>query len=211
MSRMHAHPHPITKTVEDSRYLDRLRKKDPEACALCVQEHSDAIYRLGLRMLRDENEAEDLVQETFLNAYRNIEHFEGRSALGTWLFRIAYNNALMHLRKKRPEEVSVDEPVSEENDEPREIFDFSHLPETEALDEEVRNRINKAVDEMPTTLRGTFQLREIEGFSTEETAKILEVTNDVIKTRLHRARLWLRNRLADYFAERIRDGVEKLA
>jgi RNA polymerase sigma-70 factor, ECF subfamily len=211
MSHMPAQPHPNIKTVEDANYLKRLRKKDPEACALCVQEHSDAIYRLGLRMLRNENEAEDLVQETFLNAYRNIERFEGRSALGTWLFRIAYNNALMHLRKKRPEEVSVDEPVSDENNDTREIFDFSHLPEEEALDDEVRYRINSAVDAMPATLRGTFQLREIEGFSTEETAKILEVSIDVIKTRLHRARLWLRNRLADYFSERMQDGVEKRA
>jgi RNA polymerase sigma-70 factor, ECF subfamily len=191
----------------DNELLKRLRSRDPEACAQCVQDHSDAIYRLGLRILRDKSEAEDLVQETFLSAFKNIDHFEGRSAIGTWLFRIAYNNALMRLRKSHPEEVSIDEPISEDSEETREIFDFSHLPEDEALQEEVRSRVNMAVDDMPPTLRGTFQLRELEELSTEETARILDVSTDVVKTRLHRARLWLRNKLSDYFAERMNAGI----
>jgi RNA polymerase sigma-70 factor, ECF subfamily len=198
----------MTTSIENgAEFIKRLQKGDPEACALCVRDHSDAIYRLGLRILRDKNEAEDLVQETFLSAYKNIDRFEGRSAIGTWLFRIAYNNALMRLRKTHPEEVSIDEPISEESDESREIFDFSHLPEEEALHEEVRIQVNAAVDAMPPTLRGTFQLRELEELSTEETAKILEVSTDVVKTRLHRARLWLRNRLSEYFAERLHADI----
>lgn len=192
----------ITETNENAEFLERLRRKDPEACAQCVADHSDAIYRLGLRLLRNKSEAQDLVQETFLNAFRSIASFEGRSAIGTWLFRIAYNNALMRLRKVKPEEVSVDEPISEDSDDTREIFDFSHLPEDEAIQAEVRAVIERAVDELPPTLKGAFQLRELEELSTDETARVLDVSGDVVKTRLHRARLWLRKRLSEYFAER---------
>src|SRR5512140_204453 len=98
-------------TISDDELLARIRAGDKNACAACVERHSPAVYRLALRMMRNEAEAEDVVQEPFLSAFKAIDAFEGRSSLGTWLFRIAYNAALMRLRRSGPETVSVDDPV----------------------------------------------------------------------------------------------------
>jgi len=187
--------------------LELLRRRDPEACAQCVQEHWDGLYRLALRILKDSQEAEDAVQETFLSAFRSIDTFQGRSSIGTWLFRIAYNTALMRLRKAHPETVSMEGSDSGEGEaEPLELFDFSNLPEEELLNHEVQNVIQAAIEDAPSNLRNVFALRELEGLSTAQTAEILGLSEEAVKTRLHRGRLWLRQRLSQYFA-----GREKLA
>jgi RNA polymerase sigma-70 factor (ECF subfamily) len=165
---------------------------------------------LALRILKDPQEAEDIVQETFLNAFRSIDAFQGRSSVGTWLFRIAYNTALMRLRKSHPETLSVD--GSESGDgkaEPLELFDFSNLPEEEVLNREVQDQIQAAIEAAPSNLRVVFALRELEGLSTTETAEVLGLSEEAVKTRLHRGRLWLRQRLSRYFAERERLAEDK--
>lgn len=184
-------------------FLQLLRKRDPGACAQCVQEHSNGLYRLALRMLRDRQEAEDIVQETFLSAFRNIDSFQGRSSIGTWLFRIAYNAALMRLRKAHPETLSLEGSDSGEGEgEPLELFDFSGIPENEALNHEIHDQIEAAIQAMPSNLRVVFALRELEDLSTAGTAEVLDLSEEAVKTRLHRGRLWLRERLSHYFAER---------
>jgi RNA polymerase sigma-70 factor (ECF subfamily) len=191
------------KTADSGQLLELLRKRDPAACTQCVQEHSDEIYRLALRMLRDPQEAEDVVQETFLSAFRGIGSFQGRSSLRTWLFRIAYNASLMRLRRSHPETLSVEATESDE-DEPIELFDFSNLPEEKVLRREVHDQIETAIQSMPSRLRAVFALRELESLSTAETAEVLGLSEEAVKTRLHRGRLWLRERLSHYFAERER-------
>lgn len=188
----------------EQELLERIRAGDKSACAMCVELHAPAVYRVALRMIGDETEAEDIVQETFLSAFDAIDSFEGRSGLGTWLYRIAYNAALMRLRKRQPMFVSIDTPAAGSDDEtpaPVELFDWCCLPEAEFASAEARSELEQAIGELPETLRPVFILRELEGMSTEETAQVLEISVANVKTRLHRARLWLRERLAAYFTE----------
>ena len=190
---------------ETQSFLDRLRSGDREACDECIREHAPGIYRLALRLMRNEAEAEDVMQETFLNAFKGIHRFDGRSGLRTWLYRIAYNAALMKLRRPEPKMLSVEEVSEPENHArvPRQFFDWSALPEQELEKAELRAEMENAVHELPEKLRVVFALRELEGLSTEETARALDIRIEVVKTRLHRARLWLRERLAAYFASGI--------
>ncbi len=186
-------------------FLEKLRAGDPAAFAQLVEANQRNVYNLALRMLNDPQEAEDVLQETFLSAYKALPTFEGRSSLGTWLYRIASNASLMRLRKKQPETTSIDEPLElEEGDRlPRQFVDWSSAPEDELLSVESRRMMDAAVAELPEGLRIVFVLRDIEGLSTEETGEVLELSESAVKTRLHRARLALREKLSAYFAERL--------
>lgn len=187
--------------------IQALREGDREAFAEMVEAYSPLIYRLALRMLGDEHEAEDVLQETFLNAYRALDRFEGRSSLSTWLYRIATNQALMRLRKQSPPMVSVDEThVDEEGYElPRQFTDWCCLPEDEFMSAEAQAMLNEAAEELSPALRAAFVLRDLHGFSTREAAEILEISETAVKTRLMRARLQLRERLSTYFSERVEE------
>jgi RNA polymerase sigma-70 factor (ECF subfamily) len=188
---------------DDNGLITRIRAGDKSACAECVERHSNEVYRLALRLVQDQAEAEDVVQETFLSAFKAIESFEGRSGLGTWLYRIAYNVAMMRLRRKQPLTVSVDEtdPGEEGTPVPRQLFDWCCLPEQDFETGESREELERAIRELPEKLKAVFVMRELEGRSTEETAEALGLSLEAVKTRLHRARLWLRERLTPYFTE----------
>jgi RNA polymerase sigma-70 factor (ECF subfamily) len=187
-------------------FLKKLRAGDPLAFTQFVEENQGQVYNVALRMLNDPQEAEDVLQETFLSAYKALADFEGRSSLSTWLYRIASNASLMRLRKKRPNVVSVDEPLTLDAGDsvPRQLVDWSNLPEDELLSSESRHVMDQAISELPESLRIVFVLRDLEGLSTLETGEVLGISEGAVKTRLHRARLWLRERLATYFAERMR-------
>lgn len=187
----------------EAALLARIRARDKSACAECVERHAPGLYRLALRLMRDEAEAEDVVQETFLNAFKAIDTFDGRSSLSTWLYRIAYNAALMRLRRSQPALISVDEPILADDgvELPRQLFDWCCLPEQDFETEESRAELEAAIQELPEKLKVVFILRELEGLSTEETAQALGLSSEAVKTRLHRARLWLRERLSGYFTE----------
>ena len=192
---------PVKGGSSDRELLDRIRAGDKSACDECVRLHAPAVYRLALRMMRDPAEAEDVMQETFLNAFRGIDRFDGRAAFKTWLYRIAYNAALSRLQRSRPEFVSIDEGgnTDERTPAPREFFDWSNLPEKELERAELRGELENAIRELPEKMRAVFVMRELEGLSTEQTAEALGVRIEVVKTRLHRARLLLRDRLSSYF------------
>jgi RNA polymerase sigma-70 factor (ECF subfamily) len=184
--------------------LARIQAGDKAACAECIEQHSADVYRLALRLMRNEAEAEDVVQETFVSAFKGIERFEGQSRLSTWLYRIAHNVALMRLRRVQPVLVSVDEPVSGAGgtEAPRELFDWCCLPEQDFDTAEAHAQLEGAIAGLPENLRMVFVLREMEGLSTEAAAELLGLSVDNVKTRLHRARLRLRERLSEYFVER---------
>jgi RNA polymerase sigma-70 factor (ECF subfamily) len=185
--------------------VHRLQAGDPLAFAQLVEENQNQIYNLALRMLNNPQEAEDVLQETFLSAFKALPGFEGRSSLNTWLYRIASNASLMRLRKKQPDTVSVDEPLTlEEGDMvPRQLVDWSGIPEEILLSGESRQVMDAAVAELPESLRVVFILRDIEGLSTQETGEVVGLSEGAVKTRLHRARLQLRELLSAYFAERV--------
>ncbi|RPI30077.1 MAG: sigma-70 family RNA polymerase sigma factor [Chloroflexota bacterium] len=186
--------------------LEAVRAGDPSEFAKLIEAYSGPIYRLALRMLNNPQDAEDILQETFLKAYRHMGSFDGRSKISTWLYRIATNEALMHLRRKHPEAISIDEPgdPADEEQAPLQIVDWCCLPEEELLSAEGRVLLDRAVDTLPHRLRVVFLLRDIEGLSTRETADVLGLSENAVKTRLSRARLRLREQLSTYYAERIR-------
>ncbi len=192
----------MNDTDSDRALLARIRTGDKSACAECIELHSPGLYRVALRILGDEAEAEDALQETFLNAFKSINSFDGRSGLNTWLYRIVYNAALIRIRRRRPT-VSVDEPALDEGggELPKQLFDWCCLPEQDFDSSETRAQLEQAIGELPEKLKAVFVLRELEGLSTEATAQALDVSEEVVKTRLHRARLWLRERLSGYFVE----------
>ncbi len=191
--------------VENSTEQDlaeRIRAGDKSACAECIELHAPAVYRLAFNMLGDAAEAEDVTQETFLNAFGAIDRFEWRAGLGTWLHRIAYNQVLMRLRKHRPLFVPIDAPEDDEHVQtPRQLFDWCCLPDKDFETAEAQAELRAAILAMPEKLREVFVLRELEGLSTEDAAAVLDLTVSNVKVRLHRGRLWLRERLAGYFTE----------
>lgn len=193
----------MNESYDEKELLARIQAGDKEACAECIDVHSPAVYRLALRLMGNEADAEDVVQETFLNAFKAIDSFEGRSQLGTWLYRIAYNTAMMRLRKPSPHTVSVEESLSPETQTivPRQLFDWCCLPEKDFESDEVRSELEKAISEMPESLKAVFILRDLEGLSTEQAANALELSEGATKVRLHRGRLWLRERLTPYFTQ----------
>jgi RNA polymerase sigma-70 factor, ECF subfamily len=194
----------MSDSIQELDLLRRIQAGDKSACAECIDLHSPGIYRVALRLVHDEKDAEDLVQETFLQAFRAIQSFEGRSELHTWLYRITYNAALMRHRVQHPT-TSVDDTLQENEGAiiPEQLMDWCCLPEPDLQTEEVRFQLEQAIRDLPDTLRAVFVLREMEGVSTQDCAETLGVSTDVVKQRLHRARLWLRERLSDYFAERM--------
>ena len=188
---------------DEAALLEGLKRGDPEACACMIKQYAPRVYAIAIRMVNDPDEAEEVLQETFISACKNIDKFEGRSALGTWLHRIATNAALMHLRKRKNREVSLDEPIGTQSGDDvfREVQDWTIAPDDHAMNSETRDVLEKAIAELPDTLRTVFILREIEGYSTEETANILGISISATKVRLHRARLRLRESLAQYFTQ----------
>jgi len=190
--------------------LEALVAGDRAEFARLVDAYSDPIYRLGLRMLGTPQDAEDVLQNTFLNAMIHLSKFEGRSSLLTWLYRIASNEALMLIRKKKPE-INLEDVSSSESDEdlkPLQFTDWSALPEDELLSGEGKQTLDRAIHTLPESLRIVFLLRDVEGLSIKETAEALNLTEVNVKTRLLRARLFLREQLASYFGERLTHEVK---
>ncbi|OQA46143.1 MAG: ECF RNA polymerase sigma factor SigW [Chloroflexi bacterium ADurb.Bin325] len=167
-----------------------------------VERHSGTVYNLALRLVNNPQEAEEVLQETFISAFRALDRFEGRSQLGTWLYRIAYNAALMRLRRRQVATESLDAPTTTDDGDmlPREFVDWSTLPDERLLGKEFRGVLEGALAALPDSLRSVFVLRDIEGLSTAETAETLGLTEVNVKVRLHRARLALREKLSGYFA-----------
>ena len=197
----------LTEHSTDPALADRIRAGDKSACTECIETHAPAVYRLALNMLGDQAEAEDVTQETFLNAFAAIDRFEWRAGLSTWLHRIAHNLVLMRLRKRQPLFVALE--TSEEDDPvqtPRQLFDWCCLPDQDFATAEAHAELDAAIAAMPAKLREVFVLRELEGLSTEAVASVLDLSVSNVKVRLHRARLWLRERLAGYFSELVQQN-----
>ena len=185
--------------------LEALRAGDRAEFARLVETYSAAIYRLAIKMLENTQDAEDILQETFIKAFRHLNTFDGRSSLSTWLYRIATNEALMALRRRKVNLVSLDEPdeTLEQEQEPLQIVDWCCMPEQELMSAEARQYLDRAIDELSPNLRIVFLLRDIEGLSTQEVEQVLGLTETAVKTRLSRARLRLRELLSEYYGEKM--------
>jgi RNA polymerase sigma-70 factor, ECF subfamily len=165
-----------------------------------VGRYERKILRLAQNITQNREDAEDVMQEAFLKAYEHLSGFQGNSRFYTWLVRIAVNQALMKLRKRRPNVVSIDEEVNTGEDLiPREIEDWGPSPEDRYKQTELSDILSEVIGDLDPSFRIVFQLRDIEELSTEETAEALGLSVPAVKSRLLRARLKLRQKLNKYF------------
>jgi RNA polymerase sigma-70 factor (ECF subfamily) len=194
----------LTIYDDEAALLAGLRLKERMACTCLLKRYAPRLYRLALQVTGETDEAEDVLQESFIRACERIDDFEGRSGLGTWLHRIVLNAALMRLRRKQQSVVSLDEQAtgnesfSANMSLGEALSDETAGPGDNVLSLELREMINQALRELPESLRVAFVLRDIEGLSTREAATMLGISEPALKVRLHRARLALRSTLAPY-------------
>jgi RNA polymerase sigma-70 factor (ECF subfamily) len=173
---------------------------DITAFETLVGRYERKILRLAQNITQNREDAEDVMQEAFLKAYEHLSGFQGNSRFYTWLVRIAVNQALMKLRKRRPNVVSIDEEVNTGEDLiPREIEDWGPSPEDRYKQTELSGILSEVITDLDPSFRIVFQLRDIEELSTEETAEALGLSIPAVKSRLLRARLKLRQKLNKYF------------
>lgn len=186
--------------------VEALKRQEATAFDRLIAQHGAMLYRVALRLMGQREEAEDVLQETLLKVYQNIHAFDARAALTTWLYRIVVNTALMRLRSKsRTHEELLDTTgprFTEEGDHAHEVAEWALPPEKILLRQEALSVLQQGIERLPELYRAVYVLAEIEGLSYQESATILDLTVGTVKTRLHRARLFLREMLADYFAER---------
>jgi RNA polymerase sigma-70 factor, ECF subfamily len=198
---------PETPAPTDEELVERARNKDFAAFEQLLDRYEDKIFRLAYRFVRNESEAKEVLQDTFLSIWRKLDTFKGDAQFGSWLYRVAANTALMRLRaQRRHPEVSTEElpvgyldnygqlPPAGEN--------WAKRPDDELQSDELRRHIQAAVDALPEIYRTVFLLRDVEGLSTEETGEILSISVPTVKTRLHRARIALRDTISGYFDKR---------
>jgi RNA polymerase sigma-70 factor (ECF subfamily) len=188
------------KTMPDEALVKRAQEKDYGAFEELVKRYEGKIYGHSLRLLANREDAEDVLQETFLNAFRALSNFRGDSSFSTWIYRIATNNALMRLRKSARGQRELDDELPPPESMKKQAL-ASHIlsPKDAILEKEVIKELDKAVERLPEKYRSIFLLRDVEEFSTEKTAEILGISEAAVKSRLHRARLFLREALLRKF------------
>jgi RNA polymerase sigma-70 factor (ECF subfamily) len=186
---------------DESALVAQAKAGDQNAFTELVNRYERKIYRLAKNITRNDEDAEDVLQDAFLKAYTHLDHFKGDSKFYTWIVRIAVNEALMRLRKRKTDRsVPLDEPVElGEETVTREIAVWEDNPEQQYSQEEWRRILDEAVEELKPDFRTVFVLRDIEELSTEETAETLGISIPAVKSRLLRARLALRERLTRLF------------
>lgn len=196
--------------MNETDLVEQAKGGDFDSFAALVTGSEGKIYAHLLRLMGNPEDARDLLQETYLSAYRHLGSFKGDSAFGTWAYRIATNLALMRLRKKSPETVNLDEirlPTHQEI-QSRSISDWAIDPKEAVLRKEVRLQLDRAIRSLPPLYRAVVTFRDVEGLSTAETATALDISEGAVKTRLHRARLFLREALSPYFEGEAAPSVE---
>lgn len=189
---------------DESELVEKAKAGDTEAFSSLVLRYERKVYRLAKHITGSDEDAEDVLQETFLKAYEHLDGFQGNSKFYTWVVRIAVNEALMKLRKRKSDRtVSLDEPP-DGVDEPvvREIAVWDGTPEDKYSREELRGLLDQAIQALKPTFRTVFLLRDVEELSTEETAEALNLSVPAVKSRLLRARLELRERLTRMFKKK---------
>src|ERR1700723_488994 len=194
----------------DVALVNRARQGDVAAFEKLVRQYDRQIFRIAQHITQNREDAQDVVQDAFLKAYEKLDQFQGNSKFYTWLVRIAVNESLMRLRKRRTGKmVSIDDDIeTEEGSVPRDLADWSPNPEQNYSQSELAGILRKTIQGLPHGFRIVFVLRDVDGLSTEETAESLGLSVPAVKSRLLRARLQLRERLSRYFRKNGKDGAK---
>ena len=175
--------------MTDAEIVDRVRAGETSLFEILMRRHNQRVYRVARAVIKDEADAEDVMQQAYINAFTHLNQFQDRAQFSTWLTRITVHEALARRRKRKPEEMSEDVMETLTSTQPD--------PERQAYAAELWGVLEAAVDSLPDTYRVVFMLRDIEGLSTSETAAGLELGEEAVKTRLHRARALVRRAIAD--------------
>lgn len=201
LSSPNPHRLPSSVVLADEHLLVAAAKSgDTAAFEELVNRYERKIFRLTMNITGNAEDAEDAMQDAFLKSYMHLQSFHEDSRFYTWLVRIAANEALMRLRKRRPNQISLDEPIEGEDDlMPREIEDWDPSPEQRYAQSEIKGILNEVILQLEPDYRAVFVLRDVEELSTEETARTLGISIPAVKSRLLRARLKLRQKLNRYF------------
>lgn len=188
---------------EDSDLIQRINSGQLDQFHDLVKRYEQKLYNFSLRMCRDHSDAEDMVQDTFLNVFKYLKDFRYESKFKNWLYKVAASTCIKKRRKSKfaPEkELSLDEfRPSDEADAPEEVPQWAQMPLDKLLNAELTGAVHRGILAIPKKYRMVIVLRDIEGFSTAETAQILNLSPANVKVRLHRARLFLRDQLKGYF------------
>ena len=175
--------------MTDAEIVERVRAGETALFEILMRRHNQRIYRAARAVIKDEADTEDVMQQAYINAFTHLSQFQDRSQFSTWLTRITVHEALARRRKWKPEETSEDVMETLTSPQPD--------PERQAYAAELRRVLEAAVDSLPETYRLVFMLRDIEGLSTSETAAGLELSDEAVKTRLHRARAMVRSAITE--------------
>jgi len=186
---------------DEAAIVAQARQGDAKAFNELLRRYEGKIFRLALHITQNREDAEDVLQEAFLKAYEHLDQFQGQSKFYTWIVRIAVNQALMKLRKRKSDRsVSLDETIDTGEDTvAREIAAWDENPEQQYSREEINQILGSAIDDLAPIYRAVFVLRDVDELSTEETAEALDLSVPAVKSRLLRARLQLRDKLTRYF------------
>lgn len=188
---------PPLETPSDEQLVALAREGDQSAVRVLVQRHNRRLFRVARAVVRNDSEAEDIVQETYVQAFTHLDQFRDEARLSTWLTRIAFNAALARVRQRRPMAPLEEIDTQDSRTSGRLIMFPSPLPpanpETELARMQVRGVLERAIDALPAPFRVVFVMRDVEGMSTEETASYLSMRVETVKTRLHRARKLMRS------------------
>jgi RNA polymerase sigma-70 factor, ECF subfamily len=187
-------------TLSDAQVVERIRSGERSLFEVLMRRHNQKLYRVVRAILKDEHDVEDVMQQAYVNAFMHLHQFEERSRFSTWLIRIALNEAFGRRRKTR---LVTAVPIDRDDEAVHGILSTQPDPERQAYAQELRALIEEAIDALPESYRLVFMLRVVEGLSTSETGEGLGLGDEVIKTRLHRARAMLRRS----FAERLGDDA----
>jgi RNA polymerase sigma-70 factor (ECF subfamily) len=190
--------------MNEIELVEKAKLGDTKAFEELMRRTQDKIYNLGIKFFGNKEDAADLLQETYIKAYESLPNFEGRSSFSTWLYRIATNFALMKLRKEKMKKVSIEElkEISDGSKDSIDFYDWSENPYLHYKNEELKEILNEAINSLPPKYKTIFILHDIEGLSIQEVAKILSLSVPTVKTRIHRSRLYLREKLSEYFKKK---------
>lgn len=198
---LEAVPEVSEEVREELALVERARKGDGGAFSTLIKRYQGKVFRLAMNITQNREDAEDVLQEAFIKAYEHLDQFQGNSRFYTWIVRIAVNQSLMKLRKRKSDRtVSLDEQIDTGEDTVvREIATWDPDPEMQFSREELNSILTGAIDELEPIYRTVFTLRDVDGLSTEETADALDLSIPAVKSRLLRARLQLREKLTRFF------------
>jgi len=186
--------------IAEQELVRQAKQGDTGAFEALMQKNQGKIYNLGLRLLRNKDDAADLLQETFIKAYESLPKFRGEAAFSTWLYRIAMNFALMKMRRDRNRKVSLDELKDVAGHSySRHVSDWSGNPHVYLKNRELKSVLDGVIASLPPKYRSVFVLHDVEGLSLAKVAKILSLSIPAVKSRVHRSRMYLRERLDEHF------------